>query len=90
MTAESAGIRVSKCDGADLLEASILGVQREASKAGSRPCLKVREATRCSQRVPEAYESMYSGRSRNQVGLSTRGKRSIVGTDHGRAEYEFL
>lgn len=40
VTAESAGIRVSKCDGADLLEASILGVQREASKAGSRPCLR--------------------------------------------------
>ena len=47
MTAEPAGVRIAGCDGADLPEALILGVQREASTAGPRPGLDswVREAT---------------------------------------------
>ncbi len=91
MTAEPADVRVSSCDGADLPEALILGVQREASKAGPKPGRALfGKAARCSQRVQEAYESMYSGSRRNQVGQSTRGERPIVGTNHGRAEYEFL
>ena len=42
--AEPAAVRVSSRDGADLPEASILGVEREASKAGPGRA-RVREAT---------------------------------------------